>query len=144
MKYDPSVWGPHYWFFIHTIAFAYPHTPNETLKKRYHTFIQDLPLFIPDAKTSSNFADLLDKYPVKSYLDSRDSFVKWVNFIHNKVNEETGKPQISLYEFIQEYYEAYKPKEEVAREEASIMRRRMIMGFIAGLVLIILFLSLIG
>jgi len=144
MKFEPDVWGPHYWFFIHTIGYAYPKTPNETLKKRYHSFIQDLPLFIPDAEISSQFADLLDKYPVKSYLDSRDAFIKWTNFIHNKVNDKLGKPQVSLYESIQQYYDLYKPREEVEREEATLMRRRMIIGFIIGVVFIIIFLSMLG
>jgi hypothetical protein len=139
MKYDADVWGPHYWFFIHTIGFAYPNKPNETLKKKYHSFIQDLPLFIPDSQISSDFADMLDKYPVKSYLDSRDSFIKWINYIHNQINEKLGKPHVSLYEAIQNYYELYKPREEIEREEASLMRRRIMIGLIVGLFLIIVF-----
>ena len=22
---DPKIWGPHYWFFLHTVAITYPY-----------------------------------------------------------------------------------------------------------------------
>ena len=105
---DPKVWGPHYWFFIHTIAMTYPHHPNAVTKKKYYEFIQNLPLFLPVAKISSEFSKLLDKYPITPYLDSRDSFISWTHFIHNKINQKLEKPQISLSDFYIKYYEEYK------------------------------------
>ena len=30
---DPKIWGPHYWFFLHTVAMTYPHHPNAVTKK---------------------------------------------------------------------------------------------------------------
>ena len=47
MVLDAKVWGPHYWFMIHTIAISYPLRPNAVTKKKYYDFIQNLPLFIP-------------------------------------------------------------------------------------------------
>ena len=44
---DPKVWGPHYWFFLHTLVMTYPHHPNTVTKKKYYEFIQNLPLFLP-------------------------------------------------------------------------------------------------
>lgn len=107
---DPTVWGPHYWFFLHTISMSYPNWPNAVTKKKYYEFIQNLPLFIPVESMSTEFSKLIDKYPVMPYLDNRDSFIRWVWFIHNKLNEKLEKPQISLNEFYLKYYEAYKPK----------------------------------
>ena len=88
---SPEVWGPHYWFFLHTVALTYPHRPNDITKKKFYEFIQNLPLFMPIEETASEFTKLLDKYPVQPYLDSRDAFVRWVHFIHNKVNERLEK-----------------------------------------------------
>jgi hypothetical protein len=105
---DPKVWGPHYWFFIHTIAMTYPHHPNAVTKKKYYEFIQNLPLFLPVEKISSEFSKLIDKYPITPYLDSRDSFISWTHFIHNKINQKLEKPQISLNDFYIKYYEEYK------------------------------------
>ena len=44
---DPTVWGPHYWFFLHTIALTYPIRPNEVTKKKHYELMQNMPLFIP-------------------------------------------------------------------------------------------------
>ena len=46
-KFDPTIWGPHYWFFLHTISHTYPLYPNEVTKKKYYDLIQNMPLFIP-------------------------------------------------------------------------------------------------
>ena len=111
LRLDPPVWGPHYWFFLHTVALSYPHHPNAVTKKKYYEFIQNLPLFIPVDTIGNNFEKLLDEYPVTAYLDSRDSFVKWMHFIHNKINEKLEKPKITLNDFYFRYYEEYKPKD---------------------------------
>ena len=105
---DPKVWGPHYWFFLHTVAMTYPHHPNTVTKKKYYEFIQNLPLFLPVQEISSEFSKLIDKYPITPYLDNRDSFIRWTHFIHNKINQKLEKPQISLSEFYVKYYEEYK------------------------------------
>ena len=76
MKYIAKVWGPHYWFVLHTIALRYPKNPNDVTKKKYYDFISNLPLFIPDTKMGDEFAELLDKYPVTPYLDNNNTFSK--------------------------------------------------------------------
>ena len=105
---DPKIWGPHYWFFIHTVAMTYPIRPNAVTKKKYYEFIQNLPLFIPIESISGEFSKLIDKYPVMPYLDNRESLIRWTHFIHNKINQKLEKPQISLSEFYVKYYEEYK------------------------------------
>jgi hypothetical protein len=109
MKYlDPKVWGPHYWFFLHTLSMTYPIYPNAVSKKKYYDIIQNLPLFIPVENISSEFSRLLDMYPVVPYLDNRESLIRWMHFIHNKINQKLEKPQITLNEFYVKYYEEYK------------------------------------
>jgi hypothetical protein len=105
---DPKVWGPHYWFFLHTLAMTYPHHPNAITKKKYYEFIQNLPLFLPVEEISGEFSKLIDTYPIISYLDNRDSFVRWMHFIHNKINEKLEKPPLPLNNFFINYYDAYK------------------------------------
>ena len=98
LQLDPNIWGPHYWFFLHTLA------------------IQNLPLFIPIESIGSDFIKLLDEYPVTAYLDNRESLIKWMHFIHNKINEKLEKPKISINEFYLRYYEEYKPKDIKMKE----------------------------
>ena len=110
MNFDPIVWGPHYWFFLHTIAHSYPTTPNEVTKRKYYDTIQNMPLFIPDSDIGDRFSNLLDKYPVSPYLGSRESFVRWVHFVHNKVNVILGKDEMSFLESVDAYFAQYKPR----------------------------------
>lgn len=122
---DPTVWGPHYWFFIHTVAMTYPIRPNAITKKKYYEFIQNLPLFIPVENMSGEFSKLLDKYPVTPYLDNRESLIRWTHFIHNKINQKLEKPQISLNEFYVKYYEEYK-SQNVKMDEYYKLREKAI------------------
>lgn len=92
---NPEVWGPHYWFFLHSISYNYPDKPNKVLKRKYYDFIMNFPVFIPDSKSQKTLIILLDKYPVSPYLDSSVDFQKWVHFIHNKVNEIIDKQEMS-------------------------------------------------
>ena len=54
---------------------------------------------------------LLDRYPVTPYLDSRESFLRWVHFVHNKVNADLHKDDVSMTQALNTYYEHYKPRE---------------------------------
>jgi hypothetical protein len=123
MVLDSNVWGPHYWFVLLTIAISYPKYPNDVTKKKYYELIQNFPLFIPNSSMGNYFSSLLDKYPIAPYLDSRDSFIKWVHFIHNRVNEMQGKDEMSLTEAMQKYYDNYKPKGLLMKEEQKYKRK---------------------
>jgi hypothetical protein len=131
MALDPKVFGPHYWFFLHTISLNYPKYPNAVTKKKYYDFIQNLPLFIPIEKHATDFSKLLDEYPVSPYLDSRDSFVRWMHFIHNKINEKLEKRKITLSEFYVQYYDAYKPKEVKFSEYYRLREKAIYLVFIS-------------
>jgi len=137
MGLDPKVWGPHYWFFLHTVAMCYPDRPNTITKKKYYEFIHNIPLFIPIESMSSYFSALLDEYPVSPYLDSRDAFIRWMHFIHNKINQKLEKPSISLSNFYENYYEEYKPRDLKLREYYKIRSK------IIYIIILILFISTI-
>ena len=121
MALDPKIWGPHYWFVLHTIALTYPLYPNDTLKKKYYDLIQNLPIFIPISNMGNLFSKLLDIYPVTPYLDSRESLIKWMHFIHNKVNLSLEIPEKSLQDSLHEYYKLYELKEITIQN--NIMKR---------------------
>jgi len=106
-KFDPVVWGPHYWFFLHTVAHSYPVYPNEVTKRKYYDLIHNMPLFIPNEKIGNHFSRMLDQYPVTPYLDKKDSFVRWMNFIHNKINVLLEKDEVSLADAETAYFGRY-------------------------------------
>jgi len=136
MTLDPQIWGPHYWFFLHTIALSYPTKANDITKKIYYTFIHNLPLFLPIDEIGNSFSKLLDKYPVKPYLDSRKSFIKWMHFIHNKINVSLNKPEISLDEAMKKYYDNYRPKQNKNKDEKKRREKLLFLGVLFLLIII--------
>jgi len=139
MHFEPSVWGPHYWFFIHTVAESYPMTPNSVTKRKYYDFIQNVPLFIPVPEMGDKFSELLDKYPVTPYLDNRDSFVRWTHFIHNKYNHMLGKEEISLPLALEKYRAEYKPKPVYLSEKIKMRKHTIYAILVLALVILIYF-----
>jgi len=125
MKFSPSVWGPHYWFFLHTVAESYPLSPNQVTKRKYYDLIQNFPLFIPNEDIGNKFSKILDKYPVTPYLDGRESFMRWMHFIHNKINVMLGKEEISLPLALDQYDGEYKPR-TVRLSETLNMRKHIL------------------
>lgn len=104
-KNNPDIWGPYYWFVLHSIVRTYPLHPTETSKKKYYEFIQNIPIFLPNREVGDEFAKMIDIYPVSPYMDTRVSLMKWMHFIHNKVNLKLGKEEISFLESIKRYNE---------------------------------------
>jgi hypothetical protein len=113
MGINPNIWIPHLKFTLQTIAINYPARPNKVTKRKYYDLIQNLPVYFPHKPIGGIFLKMLDEFPVKPYLDSRLSFMKWVHFIFNKINKIMNIPPESFYESLEKYYEAYKPKDLV-------------------------------
>jgi hypothetical protein len=133
-EFRSEIWGPHYWFVIHTIAYNYPNRPNPTIKRKYYDFIMNMPILIPDPVIGETFSKLLDKYPVTPYMDHKSDFQKWVHFIHNQINERLGKPQISLQQAYNDYAYKYKPIYIKFTDSFKIKRQHIFMGMIMGMV----------
>jgi hypothetical protein len=137
MIFESSVWGPHYWFFLQTVAESYPMNPNAVTKRKYYDLIQNMPLFIPIAEMGNKFSELLDRYPVTPYLDNKDSFVRWVHFIHNKFNVLLGKEEISLVMALDRYRAEYKPKPIYLSEKINMRKHYIHAGIILGCLFLI-------
>ena len=134
MKPNPFVWFPHLKFILWTIAVQYPIKPNEVTIKKYYTLINNLPVFFPIYPMGNSFVELLDKYPVKPYLDSRKAFMKWNHFIINKINEKLELPQESFYEGLESYYNEYKPKETLIEEQLKKKKKTIYITFVCILI----------
>jgi FAD-linked sulfhydryl oxidase len=125
-KFDPSVWGPHYWFFLHTVAKSYPERPNNVTKRKYYDLIQNMPLFIPDTAIGNKFSKMIDKYPVTPYLDCRESFERWVHFMHNRYNTLLGKDELTLMQSVDQYESHYRSNPVKFSEKYNIKKHIII------------------
>lgn len=131
-------WGPNFWYVIHIMAFHYPKHPNKVSKKKYYDYVMNIPLFLPNSKMGNEFSKLLNKYPVTPYLDSRESFIKWTHFIHNRVNESIGKNTMNYSTFIDLYTT---PKEK--KEERKFDYKNLIIVVLMLILMLILYNTLI-
>jgi len=101
---DPTIWGPHYWFMLHTMAFHYPQHPTSIQKKIYYRFINHFHEFIPNPSIASQFQRIIKENPVTPYLDKRADFIKWMHHIHNIINCRLDKDEITLSEHYEEFF----------------------------------------
>jgi len=128
--FDPTVWGPHYWFMLMTLAMSYPDNVTAVTKRKYYDFISNLPIFIPNSVIGNKFSEYLDKYPVSPYLDNRESFTKWVHFIHNKINHALGKEEISYADAVESYLAEYRSKPVYLSEKIKWKKYTIVVVFI--------------
>ena len=104
---NPKVWGPHAWFFLHSVTLSYPNNPTETDKKQMYDFFMSVSNVLPCLDCMKHFKDHLNKYPITPFLDSKDSLVSWLIILHNMVNVSTGKPTMTNEAVLKLYNKKY-------------------------------------
>ena len=105
----PNIWGPHGWKFMHYVSLGYPQQPTENDKRNYKDFYTSLQNVLPCVTCQGNYKKNLSELPIDNALQSRDSLVKWVIDIHNKVNKEKNKRELGYDEAIQLYLTEEQP-----------------------------------
>ena len=96
---DPEVWGPQYWFFLHSAAYSYPRNPTAIQRKIFYRLMHHFSEYIPHADSANLYRKLLDANPVAPYLDTKEDLMRWTNLMHNKVNEVLRKPLVPFNDF---------------------------------------------
>lgn len=107
---DSKKWGPHLWFYMHTISFNYPDNPSFNDKTNYLNFYNSLKTTIPCEKCKNHYSAYLLQHPPR--LETRDSLVKWTIDLHNQVNETLGKRKWGYEEALNLYKRYYKNLDE--------------------------------
>lgn len=139
MQLNPIIWVPHFYFIMQTISIMYPISPNDVSKKKYYEFISNIPVFFPHFPLGKNFIKLLNEYPVSPYLKTRESFMRWVNFIINKINKSMKWEQITFYDSLEEYYNNYKPQEVLKREKFKKRKQYIQLAFVIIFILTVVY-----
>ena len=93
---NPSQWGPSLWRAIHFIALGFPDSPSRQDIDSYKAFFFSLGDVLPCYKCSQNYQRHLKEVPLDPFLVNSDSLFKWTVQLHNIVNRETGKAEMSL------------------------------------------------
>lgn len=91
----PSVWGPHYWFVIHTYADSYPESPSQLDIEVATSFIKNIPFILPCSECSKHAHDYIKRYykHLNVITSSNKHLVHFFKSFHDDVNERLGKPK---------------------------------------------------
>lgn len=104
---NPKIWGPHGWFFMHSIALNYPNNPTFKQKQDYFNFFKSLMNVIPCEKCAFHYSQNFKNYPIDKFLDNTEKLFNWTVDIHNMVNEKNGKKILSYEEAYKEHMKEY-------------------------------------
>lgn len=104
---NPFVWGPPFWFVMHTVSLNYPLKPTYAQRRTHYDFFYNIRNILPCEMCRQHYRTLLKRFPIEPFLDNRDALVSWVILIHNQVNVRLGKPTMSKDAVMQKYSKAY-------------------------------------
>ncbi len=134
---NPSVWGRHAWIFLHSITINYPECPTHEDKQNIKNFFMILPTVLPCLKCRDHLNKNYHKHPLtEKVLCDKDALIKWLIDVHNEINKQSGKKELSYDEVLKQYYDMYNNK--------SISNKNYIFmfGLALALVIIIVILSI--
>lgn len=100
---NPKFWGPHGWIFLHSVTMNYPKNPTNDDKNLYKSFFSSLTRVLPCEKCAYHYKQHIKADPIEPALKNRDSLVRWLIKVHNKVNSDLGKPLYTYDQVIEEY-----------------------------------------
>lgn len=134
---DPSIWGEHAWFFMHTITFTYPKNPTETDKQHMYNFFMTLQYILPCEHCKTHYKNHLYQNPITPYLESRKSLVMWLIDLHNRVNRSLNKPVQKPKKILEYYKKIYANKQK--KTVSSINTKSIIYFIIASILCYLLY-----
>tara|TARA_B100000123_G_scaffold243974_1_gene199069 strand:+ start:966 stop:1436 length:471 start_codon:yes stop_codon:yes gene_type:complete len=106
---NSEIWGPYFWFTLHTVTLAYPEKPTYVEKSHYQNFFLSLQNVLPCKVCQQHYNNHLKEFPIGSFLEDKESLVIWCFKLHNKVNESLGKKLFTFKEFKDKYRKIYAP-----------------------------------
>jgi hypothetical protein len=97
---NPLLWGPHLWKFMHYLTLSYPDNPDIAEQNKFRNFFMMIGQYLPCEKCRVNYKTNIQTLPLTDVvLSSRNNLIKWLFDLHNIVNKETGKTQITYDKF---------------------------------------------
>ena len=96
----PDVWGPIFWTTMHIASLGYSQSPSKEEQEAATMFYRSLTEMIPCPICKVHYKQHLKESPIESVVGSRDTLVYWVFVVHNKVNVQLGKPEITFDQYI--------------------------------------------
>jgi hypothetical protein len=106
-----TVWGPAFWFAIHTMSFNYPVNPSHQDKQHYKDYIYNLRYVLPCKYCRINLTNNLEKKPLSlCHMKNRETFSRYIYELHELVNKMLKKKSKLTYCDVRERYEHFRSR----------------------------------
>ena len=133
-SFEPSIWGPHAWFFLETCAMGYPDNPTNEEQKYMKNFLISLKFVIPCEKCRNNYKKHLDEYPLNdNVLSDRNNLFKWLVDVHNLADRKTKKTYDETFNYYTEKFsgnEHFENIKKIDNKRAKIVKIMMLIGLL--------------
>ena len=113
-----KVWGPPTWFFLHSMAMAYPKKIDKNdpdhieIKNSMYAFLSNLGNILPCGICGASYENYIKtpELSITRYLNSRADLAHFIYLIHEKVNEKLGVPKCDRPSFneVVQYYNKFR------------------------------------
>lgn len=98
MGISPKVFGPFMWATIHYICLGAPDKLTDQDKSAYTNFFNNLPYIMPCKSCGEHLKQNLITLPISNSLNTKEDLFKWSVDLHNLVNKQINKNEITLEE----------------------------------------------
>ena len=96
----PAVWGPIFWMTMHIVTIGYSPFPREEEKAAAINFFESLQYVIPCPICKEHYKANLKESPVRDAVGDKQTLIRWLFNMHNKINQQLKKPTITWQEFV--------------------------------------------
>ena len=115
---DPNLWGPHLWYFLHTLTYQFPIQPTWNDKQHMNEFLVSLEHILPCEHCKFHYKNYLLDFP--PILDNQTQFIIWMIQLHNFVNQRLGKPQKEYAEVLEFYQAVFNGKQDYMPQKCPV------------------------
>lgn len=136
--FEPALWGPQAWMFLHTVTYSYPDQPHPELQQQMRDFFWNLRAALPCAKCRQHYTasfralETEDGDPFRS----KTALTQWLVKLHNAVNTDHGKATMSPTQAAGIYTAQHRLCG--TRAARSVKRRRLsVLSYVLVLVLVL-------
>ena len=100
---QPSQFGPHYWYMLHSMALNYPVNPTFFAKKKMKAFIEAIPFLLPCRNCTEHAKEFMAKTNINEALTGRKELFTFFWNFHNLVNKRLGTPEMTFDDALNMY-----------------------------------------
>ncbi|KAL7749823.1 Flavin-linked sulfhydryl oxidase of the mitochondrial IMS [Sorochytrium milnesiophthora] len=96
--------GQHTWTLLHTAAAYYPDQPSAGEQQNMTTFLRSFSAIYPCGHCAEHLRGEMERQPPR--VQSRHELSQWMCEMHNKVNDQLGKPQFDCSRVLERWLES--------------------------------------